>query len=892
MYIVRLITVVMLGAWLTACGSDSDGIETIDLDAQLDQGTSWSQTIDLGSFPSVVESPEHGQIQLTSSTIAYTPEPSFRGADSAVIEGSRAVYRISFTVHPVNQPPRLLDTIIEVTADRQIRGRLVAYDQDDDPVSYSLVSAPERGEFTLENNGEFHFIQDELRLPNASFMVDLSDGVNDPVRETVELLPAYGTNEEKAAYYYHSRHSHLLQAEIRLANLNSDADTELSYIAIAEGYVDASMDDEVERIIANHINSQQNKARAYRTLAKRYEARGEANKAQEARATSLQYQTQLIVDNGVENITSANGQFLWGIFREAKLAGDTAITERVIHQMRSFVNVLGGPENEYSGAYGFISTAYRNAVLEAMEIYTLSGREEDRQTAVDIAHEYANIAFNTGYQFNNRTGLPRYQLGAMYSAWATELYYYLDEPEYAKLQLARTISFYQDADYDNNYLLDVRRYADTLLDDYLPPLRYIAPYFSLLYPDEPILPIQIIENGHPGHREIQTATTLVENAQFLRRVLDGEPIEQVMDDLMAYYVASPWEQYRKLTEDGESAPRLGSQLQLMGYFDLADKAAERALSVLLSPQYRDQNLNNHLRMTGTNGCQKLVKRSWNLGDVNTAQSRARQCESMLSLYSDTELTPLKNIADLYLHVGLPERASNLVAEMKYAINQLDEDEQAYESVSLAAMMVAMDLASSGGVYVDDTLATLAQAELKDVAAVESQIRVVNRLNALGTAFGMSGDVHPLVVELRGRAYNESDYQDWMLSITGSIEKLNEMIVNRVKAMPATEQASVAESLISQLGYARQYELAETTINNLSIGSVERIQLFARLSEIQAVQDDFPFSPIATVDTDVDGRANFFAVAATPEQLADTDIELDDDADGDGVPDDEDPLPLG
>ena len=81
------------------------------------------------------------------------------------------------------------------------------------------------------------------------------------------------------------------------------------------------------------------------------------------------------------------------------------------------------------------------------------------------------------------------------------------------------------------------------------------------------------------------------------------------------------------------------------------------------------------------------------------------------------------------------------------------------------------------------------------------------------------------------------------------------------------------------------------LQELSLGEAERLQFSARVSALQALQDDFPASVIASVDTDRDGKANFYAISATAEQLANTDIELDNDADGDGVADEEDPQPL-
>ncbi|MCD8492585.1 MAG: hypothetical protein LRY51_12215 [Geovibrio sp.] len=55
--------------------------------------------------------------------------------------------------------------------------------------------------------------------------------------------------------------------------------------------------------------------------------------------------------------------------------------------------------------------------------------------------------------------------------------------------------------------------------------------------------------------------------------------------------------------------------------------------------------------------------------------------------------------------------------------------------------------------------------------------------------------------------------------------------------------------------------------------------------------DFPYSSIAFVDTDKDGKPDFFLPSASPAEIAASGLELDDDSDGDGKPDTSDATPF-
>lgn len=67
--------------------------------------------------------------------------------------------------------------------------------------------------------------------------------------------------------------------------------------------------------------------------------------------------------------------------------------------------------------------------------------------------------------------------------------------------------------------------------------------------------------------------------------------------------------------------------------------------------------------------------------------------------------------------------------------------------------------------------------------------------------------------------------------------------------------------------------------------------YLKMGTALALYDAFPGTPVALVDTDGDGKPDFFHPLATEEEIRKSGLEMDLDCDGDGIPDVEDPTPL-
>ena len=101
-----------------------------------------------------------------------------------------------------------------------------------------------------------------------------------------------------------------------------------------------------------------------------------------------------------------------------------------------------------------------------------------------------------------------------------------------------------------------------------------------------------------------------------------------------------------------------------------------------------------------------------------------------------------------------------------------------------------------------------------------------------------------------------------------------------------------ETLVSTYAFLGEYETANGLINSKLNGDADKQTLFTLYASIVARRDDFPASSIASIDTDHDGKPNFFLSGASEQAIAESGLIADNDADNDGIEDSIDVTPLG
>jgi gliding motility-associated-like protein len=125
-----------------------------------------------------VSGPSHGSIQINpDGTYTYTPDPDYNGSDEVIIsicDGGNPLPAIcvndtlSITVHPINDPPVIVNDINNTNEDNAVGGNiLTAGDFDPDTTSLTVnttvVSGPANGIFVIDAAGNYTY------TPNTDF---------------------------------------------------------------------------------------------------------------------------------------------------------------------------------------------------------------------------------------------------------------------------------------------------------------------------------------------------------------------------------------------------------------------------------------------------------------------------------------------------------------------------------------------------------------------------------------------------------------------------------------------------------------------------------------------------------------------------------------------------
>lgn len=894
---------------LAGCGSSNDDKTEIKIvTAQIHEDSQYSYMYPtlINATPVITNDVKNGTIALTNDGFIYEPNPDYFGLDSANIEVGKVIYQFSVTVEEVNDLPHLVANSLKLSANSQVTGILEAYDADSDIVTFKLLEQPLQGIVNLEDNGQFTYLNSELSIPDASFTVQLDDGRGGVVEEKVDLKAAFSSNQDKSNYYYSSVHSHLRKAENRIATIEDDSLLASVYEAIAIGYVKASFDDQVRNIIDNKIPLQSNKFGVLINIANAYQDAKKIGLANEYRLEALDEFLQYVVDNGIDNISKTEVSTFIELVDDFRNSSDATSIEKTINAL---VNITDSLRKEvYDTRYGYLINAQRDSLGEYVDYYLeLDDNDPAKIKAYDYAvtllKEYAELSYKIGYQVissGELVGKPYHSTGVLYLTAAVQYAMVLNKDELAKEYLAKAISFYSDTSYDENYIFTANEFSENTLSKYKFGLVYVAPYFSILYPELENTALEIANLQSPEDnsllRNLSRNLPVSEALQSLNR---GDNLLQIITQLDSYNEGNPYSQQNSLVGRSSITLALAQGLFNTGRDIEALNVIQLGFEKVTSEQNMINNINSTTRTVGSSGCGKYIGIYLSRGYITKAKNAADFCFSDVvkpyfskvseDVSLDKSLSSYKILSDYFLKLSDKENA-------KIALDFIlhNEDGETYELDDFASLAVGYmangDFDMSIEVLNKATSIALLEGPEVDYDETKDLIDFAEYISRYDY-YNSSNYTSNIQTELRRLAFNNVDYSSRLKEVQEVATKINTKIGNNISALAVDEQLKLAGDYIVLLASNRQYDGAENFIQHLDAGEVEKRSYLTQVSIIQALQDDFPSSTAASVDTDGDGKANFYGINTNEELRAASAIELDNDSDGDGISDEQDINPL-
>lgn len=305
-------------------------------------------------------------------------------------------------------------------------------------------------------------------------------------------------------------------------------------------------------------------------------------------------------------------------------------------------------------------------------------------------------------------------------------------------------------------------------------------------------------------------------------------------------------------------------------------------------------------------------------DANTINSLPAAVKSKLvalSVSSNANMTSKYNphgvtaLAKAYLALGDTAKAveaiklgDNYIATLDNSIAKYDNnmalanmaklagDNVLYEKYYNAAMAVTLDEISSA------TDADKAYLHILK-AADANYLKTADRVNVTNTNIS-AAETYIANIGSNDTTYKTmADYYIYAAKEYYNIGNTEKMLAllslaedTAHKINTSTTKVGAYTSIVKAYGENEQVDIGYEKALEFGTDAVNRNNLINELVNIVTTKNDFEDSEYATVDTDKDGKPDFFYPWVTAEDISQSGLTLDDDIDGDGIVDTEDTLP--
>ena len=542
-------------------------------------------------------------------------------------------------------------------------------------------------------------------------------------------------------------------------------------------------------------------------------------------------------------------------------------------------------------------------------------KETIRKEAIEELKIYVRQSHASGVQrkkIEDSDDQPYYGVAPFYVGTAVTYAMALKANDLAKDILAQTLSYYSDVNYDNTYVYEAKAHSANSLAAYRFPLTAAVRDFSLLYPNaDKNAALDIYDFSADNRTDNNLRKTLEREKPVTDGVLaieNGSSINDAIDIIKKAKPDSNYDQTTMLTGRSLITHSLSTALFNRAKDKEALVAIKASLDLILTKELMEEKRGSITVSLGSSGCGKHLGLFSKKGLSENAKEVAQRCYDELytphfSAYFENDDSPYRFSyapsyaalaqADLFFAAGDNAKVTKLLTDTAKYIptyeKKTDQIKYYAEYGNRAMASGSFELALA---YFEQGKELIAKdTSLNGTSAINLLVSF-NKLLSKYDYYDSTAFIYSAENELRRRGYKNAKYSEYLKKNRDIAAAINAKLVALLLDESATNKLRYADDVILSLASNRQYANADSLLKSLGLGESDNNKLLVMISSVQALQEDFPGSTVASVDSDDDGKANFFAISATDDEKEKTDIELDNDADGDGIADEDDPTPLG
>jgi len=867
---------------------------------------------------SLANASANASIDINTSTgeITYQPNNNFYGQDSFEISASdgeeSVTVSISVSVNAVNDAPELAAQSVLVSGGEVKKGVLTATDVDSDNLSYKVTKTTSNGELTINSaTGELTYKPTGLIEIADSFTIEVTDGDGGSLTKELTVNASLASNSDRAYYYYASEQSHLKRSENYIDSISNDISQGTVFNYLAVGYAEAGLAGQVERLVSKEqIVRDEIRARTLLDVSLKYNALGLLEQADEYRSQASAMYTEFVASKGISAFDQDDATFFNDLSRAYQQVGETDKAQQSLSILDLlFASALDG-EGTTSALRTFFS--YRNLVEEIIETWQNTGRQKDYDLAHSMTsrlHGYANLIGHR-YVSNDRNGN---EGKAYHSVKQVALYdviksfIELNDFNNAKESLHDVFALHGVVGIDENYPRIADEYAETTRVEYEYGLYGVIKEFVVLYPETSL---DIYLTGFPqGSFWALFAQDDADDARLMaqvRNMADKDAaltlVKETKDPLNLR------NHFTNLVAYNSSTPGGAVYLRKQGHYQAASKFLAEAVTVLKSDEYISENLRSEPFVTGQSGCVKVIT------ELNTLYRLTNNV---------TYLTQAQSTLDACIAIAKQHYLEGIDG------NDVEINDAIKANSRFFAYADILDISKESTLLQNNVEANLAKIDASDYSDIIDNLRVVGFSFALGGNFVEAQKYYnraiaqlelleqTKVIEEQGISTNEfldygrrsdTDYNDYLNLIEHQAGILTDY--PQIKETAYQAWNSVIEKRLAKLAtaadqqkltylpnYAAQYirigkyDQAIALSNDLALGIVEKESIITNVASSLSLKDDFKQSLVASVDTDGDGKANFFLETVNEDAITKAGLSLDEDSDNDGTNDADDAFPL-